>query len=90
LNRLPTRLSIKLLSLIFLLGATLPASAVPRIKVLKLAITNPTEQLRAHENITVSVAALKRIAPDFKASAIIVTTSDAVTLDEDARTLETT
>jgi hypothetical protein len=90
LNRLPTGLSIKLLSLIFLLGATLPASAVPRIKVLKLAITNPTEQLRAHENITVSVAALKRIAPDFKASAIIVTTSDAVTLDEDARTLETT
>jgi unsaturated chondroitin disaccharide hydrolase len=90
LNRLPTGLSIKLLSLIFLLGATLPASAVPRIKVLKLAVTNPTEQLRAHENIIVSVAALKRIAPDFKASAIIVTTSDAVTLDEDARTLETT
>ncbi|MDT5121497.1 MAG: hypothetical protein QOC96_979 [Acidobacteriota bacterium] len=90
MNRLPTGLSIKLLSLIFLLGATLPASAVPRIKVLKLAVTNPTEQLRAHENIIVSVAALKRIAPDFKASAIIVTTSDAVTLDEDARTLETT
>jgi unsaturated chondroitin disaccharide hydrolase len=81
---------VKLLALLFLLVATLtPALAVPRIKVLKLAVTNPTDQMRAYENITVSVAALKRIAPDFKASAIIVTTSDAATLDEDARTLET-
>jgi unsaturated chondroitin disaccharide hydrolase len=64
--------------------------AAPRIKVIKLAVTNPTEQPRPQENIVVSVAALKAIAGDFKAATIVVTTSNAATLDEDAGTLETT
>jgi unsaturated chondroitin disaccharide hydrolase len=72
-----------------LLAAALPAWAAPRIKVLKLSVTNPTDELRQHENIVVSVAELKRIAPDFKAGDVIVTTSDAATLEEDARTNET-
>jgi unsaturated chondroitin disaccharide hydrolase len=63
--------------------------AAPRIHVLKLSITNPTHLARPQENIVVKVADLKRIAPDFKAATVIVTTSDAATLDEDARTLET-
>ncbi|HXM34785.1 MAG TPA: DUF4861 family protein, partial [Pyrinomonadaceae bacterium] len=53
-------------------------------------MTNPTEQERAHDNIVVSVADLKRIAPDFKASDVIVTTSDASTLEEDERTVQVT
>ncbi|HKO96778.1 MAG TPA: DUF4861 family protein [Pyrinomonadaceae bacterium] len=64
------------------------AVAAPRIKVLKLAVTNPTDLARAHENIVISVADLKRIAPDFKAGDAIVTTSDAATIEEDARTLQ--
>jgi unsaturated chondroitin disaccharide hydrolase len=71
-----------------LLAASVPAYATPRIKVLKIAVTNPSAELRAHENIVVQVAELKRIAPDFKAGAMIVTTTDAATLDEDARTLQ--
>ena len=69
----------------------LPAAvpAAPHVKVIKLAVTNPTNQPRPQEDIVVSVAALKRLAPDFKAGTVIVTTSDAATLDEDARTLET-
>jgi unsaturated chondroitin disaccharide hydrolase len=63
--------------------------ATQRIKVLKLAVANPTDELRLHENIVLSVAELKKIAPDFKAGDAIVTTSDAATLDEDARTLQT-
>src|SRR3989475_11591739 len=63
--------------------------ATPRIKVVKLAVTNPTDELRLHENIVVNIADLKRIAPDFKAGDAIVTTSDAATLEEDARTLQT-
>ena len=63
--------------------------AAPRVKVLKLAITNPIAQARVAEDIVVPVAALKRIAPDFNAGNAIVTTSDAATLDEDARTLQT-
>src|SRR5437588_9001380 len=81
---------LKLLALILLLTAALPAAwAAPRVRVLKLAVTNPTDELRAHENIVISVAELQRIAPDFKAGDCIVTTSDAATLDEDARTHQT-
>jgi len=66
-----------------------PAWAAPQVKVLKVSITNPTDEIRLHENVVISVADLKRIAPDFKASDVIVTTSDAATLEEDARTLQT-
>ena len=65
-------------------------SATPRIKVVKLSITNPSDQARLAEDVVVSVAELKRIAPDFKAGDAIVTTSEASTLEEDARTLQTT
>src|SRR5262249_29632662 len=61
----------------------------PHLKVLKVSITNSTDQLRPSEDIVLSVAALKRIAPDFKAGDAIVTTSNASTLEEDARTLQT-
>jgi unsaturated chondroitin disaccharide hydrolase len=68
----------------------LTASAAPRTKVIKLAITNPTASARAAEDIVVPVAALKRIAPDFSAGSVIVTTSNAATLDQDALTLAAT
>src|SRR5947207_12185468 len=83
-NILPSLLLIGL----WLLGAA-TATATPRIKVLKLSVTNPTDELRSHENIVVNIADLKRIAPDFKAGDAIVTTSDAATMEEDARTLQT-
>src|SRR5882762_1193240 len=82
-----TLLSLLLLGL--LLSSAGPTVATPRIKVLKLAVTNPTDERRLHENIVLGVADLKRIAPDFKAGDVIVTTSDASTLAEDARTLQT-
>src|SRR2546423_7711214 len=66
-----------------------PVAAAPRVKVLKLAITNPSDETRLAEDIVISVAELKRIAPDFKAGDAMVTTSDASTLEEDARTLQT-
>ena len=65
------------------------ANAAPRIKVLKLSVTNPSNEIRSAADIVVSVAELKRIAPDFKAGDVIVTTSDASTVEEDARTLQT-
>jgi unsaturated chondroitin disaccharide hydrolase len=78
----------RLLCLAFLLTGA-PALAVPRVRVIKLSVANPTDELRLHENIVLSVAELKRIAPDFKAGDIVVTTSDASTLAEDAQTLQT-
>ena len=60
------------------------------IKVLKLSVSNLTADPRPAENITVRVADLKRIAPDFDAANAIVTTSDAATTEQDAATLQTT
>jgi len=71
-----TKPTLKLLCLVFFLMAA-PAVAKPRIKVVKLSVTNPTDEARLHENIVVTVAELQRIAPDFKAGDAIVTTSDA-------------
>jgi uncharacterized protein DUF4861 len=65
------------------------ATAAPRIKALKLSVTNPTNETRLAEDIVVSVNELQRVAPDFKAGDAVVTTSDAATLEEDARTLQT-
>ncbi len=73
-----------------LLWGAAPTLATPRIKVIKVALTNPTDELRLHENIVLSVPDLKRIAPDFRAGDVIVTTSDAATLEEDARMIQTT
>src|SRR5262249_11290440 len=64
-------------------------SASPRVKVLKLTITNPTDETRLAEDIVVSVPEIRKIAPDFRAGDVIVTTSDAWTMDEHASTIQT-
>lgn len=78
------------LAVLILTASSSLAPATSRIKVIKLSITNPTTDVRSAENVVVSVSDLKRIAPDFKPAAVIVTTSDAATIEEDARTLQTT
>lgn len=86
-----TKLFFRLFSLsILLVAAGQGAWAAPRVKVIKIAVSNPTDQPRAHENIVLSVAELKRVAPDFKAAAFVVTASDAATVEEDARTIQAT
>jgi len=72
-----------------IVSVTVSVAAAPRIKVLKVSVTNPTNETRLDEDIVLSVAELKRVAPDFKAGDAIVTTSEAATLEEDARTLQT-
>jgi len=79
--------TIIVLSCLFLVGQV---SAKPRIKVLKVSVTNPTDQTRLAEDVVIRVDELRRIAADFKAGDVIVTTSDAATVEEDARTLQTT
>lgn len=73
-----------------ILCAPVFASAEPRIRTLKLRIVNPTSEARAAEPIVVSVAALRKIAPDFKASPIVVTHTKAATIEEDAAVLQAT
>ncbi len=68
-----------LICLLFMMAGT-SAVAVPRIKVLKLSVTNPADEARPHENVVVTVAELKKLAPDFKAGEIIITRESARTL----------
>ncbi len=70
--------------------AVCSADAAPRIKVIKLAITNPSPLPRPSENVVIPIGTLRAIAPDFAAGTVIVTTSQAETLDQDAGTLQTT
>ena len=70
-----------------LIACAPPALAAPRIKVLKLAVTNPIDRIRPAEDVVVRQPELARVAPDLKGP-VIVTTSDAATLDEDARILQ--
>ncbi|HTS25578.1 MAG TPA: DUF4861 family protein [Bryobacteraceae bacterium] len=75
---------------LFLLAGAVVLHPAPRVRVIKLAVTNPADEARSAENIVVRVSDLKRLAPDFAAGNAIVTTSDAATREQDARTLQTT
>ena len=72
-----------------LLLSTVASSAASHIKVLKLAVTNPGAEARPAANVVLPVSALRAIASDFAAGAVIVTTSDAASLAQDAATLQT-
>ena len=66
-----------------------PAHAQSHIKVIKISVTNPAGNQRNAEDVVLSIPSLKKIAPDFAPASVIVTTSDASTIAEDAATLET-
>jgi unsaturated chondroitin disaccharide hydrolase len=72
--------------LAILAAAALPAAAP--VKVVKLAVSNRAG-VGGAANIALRVSDLRRVAPDFAAGNVIVTTSDAATLEQDARTLQT-
>jgi unsaturated chondroitin disaccharide hydrolase len=71
-----------------LLACVLPLFAEPRIKVIKLAVVNPRDQALTAVDAVVPLAEFARVAPDWNAP-VIVTTSDAATLEEDLRVLQT-
>lgn len=61
--------------------------AEPHLKSIKIAVSNPTDQNRAAENIVLSVSDLRKVAPDFYAGSHIVTATQAATVAEDAAVL---
>jgi unsaturated chondroitin disaccharide hydrolase len=63
-----------------------PVWAAPRVKVLKIAVSNPGAD-RTAEPIVVEVSALKKVAPDLVPFPIVVTHTKARTLEEDAAVL---
>ncbi len=71
------------------LSATGTASGAPRIRVLKLSVSNPGPEARLAEGVVVPLSVLRQAAPDLTPAALVVTTGEARTLEEDAATLET-
>lgn len=77
------------LSLVALMAAG-SAWGAPQLKSIKIAVTNPTDQDRPATDVTLSVAELRKVAPDFYAGSQIVTAADASTLEQDAAAIEAT
>src|ERR1700730_7934424 len=67
----------------------LPAQGAQKIKNIKVAISNPGDHPRNAADIVIPVAQLQRVAPDFTPGALIVTATDASTLEQDESTLQT-
>ncbi|MGA8034626.1 MAG: DUF4861 family protein [Candidatus Acidiferrales bacterium] len=65
------------------------ASAQGWIKCLKISVENPTAEMRPASDIVIPIADLKKIAPDFTPGAVIVTATDATTVEEDAAVMAT-
>jgi unsaturated chondroitin disaccharide hydrolase len=65
------------------------AQADQPIKSIKITVSNPSETARIAANIVIPIAEIRKVAPDFKPGAAIVTVSDASSLDQDASLLQT-
>src|SRR5260370_35387345 len=76
---------------LFLASLVLAGSALaePHLSSIKITVTNPTDQARPAEGIVVSLADLRKIAPDLGPGSLIVTATDAATETEDAAVLQT-
>lgn len=55
-----------------------------QIKNIKVAVTNPGPTARSAADIVIPIPEIRRVAPDFKPGAVIVTATGASTLEEDA------
>jgi len=66
-----------------------PAWGGQQIKNIKVAVTNPGSSARNTSDIVIPISEIRKVAPDFKPGAVIVTASDASTLEQDASILQT-
>lgn len=60
-----------------------------RIKNIKVAVTNPGPTARSAADIVIPIREIRRVAPDFRPGAVIVTATGASTLEEDASVEQT-
>jgi hypothetical protein len=76
----------RFLTALWIIPALCSASAqgAPQIKNIKIAISNPSDHARKAADIVIPIAQLRKIAPDLTPGSVIVTASDASTLEQDA------
>src|SRR5579864_2849053 len=67
----------------------LPALGHSSVKNIKVAVTNPSSVVWSGADVVVSIAEIKKIVPDFAPGAMVVTATNAATVEEDAAILQT-
>lgn len=72
-----------------LIPCAIPPLAAQQIKNIKIEVSNPSALARNAADIVIPVAELRKVAVDFKPGAIIVTASDAATLQQDQSVSQT-
>jgi unsaturated chondroitin disaccharide hydrolase len=77
------------LSLLTTFLQTGAAVAAPHVRVLKLSVSNPGPEARLGEGVVIPWSLLRQAAPDLTPVALVVTTSEAATLEEDGSTVLT-
>ena len=81
----------KLLAALWVVPAfcTTSAQGAPQIQNIKVAICNPGDHARKAADIVLSIAEIRKVAPNFTPGAMIVTASDASTAEQDASAMQT-
>src|SRR5262249_16760985 len=69
-----------------LAGST--ANAAPHLLGIKLSVTNPSAEERRGEPVVIPIAALRKIAPNLRAGALIVTVTHTQNLEQDAAVIQ--
>jgi unsaturated chondroitin disaccharide hydrolase len=64
------------------------ASANPRLLGVKVSVTNPSGEARWSEPVVIPISALRKVAPDLRAGALVVTVTHTSTVQQDAETLQ--
>jgi len=59
------------------------------IQHIKIAVSNPGSQARSAADIVIPIPEIKKVAPDFKPGDLVVTATDAATIEQDESVLQT-
>jgi unsaturated chondroitin disaccharide hydrolase len=81
----------KLLAALWIVPALCASSAqgASQIRNIKVAISNPGDHPRKAADIVISITEIRKVAPDFTPGAMVVTASDASTVEQDASATQT-
>lgn len=91
INRdLATRPSILTVLLTCTLLFSAAAQAASHLRGIKIAVTNPSGEERRSEPVVIPIPELRKIAPDLRAGALIVTVTHATDLEQDTAAIQAT
>ena len=66
------------------------AEAASHLKGIKVAVTNPSEEERRAEPIVIPIPELRKVAPDLRAGALVVTVTHTADFEQDAAAIQAT